>query len=611
MALKKWLGLFSAFLILFLAIYALFNYTVDPFGIFGDKIFDYYEYNMTQNPRLAKIAYIDEHHEKYDSYIFGCSKSSSYPVNELNEYLDANFYNMFVYGGDLHDIRQMATYVIDNYEAKNIVLAIGPEVAYRYDSEEDAIKDNMHPKADEDVISLLFYLKYLYLNPEYSIDKIKAYSNRSFLISSDEVFNPETGAYNKIRRDTSPISDIESYYREFGIEDFDITYSRPLDYIDEAVSDIDAIYKKCKELGINFILIGSPLYSAELACYDPSELSEFYTKLANVCDFYEFWGMNEITTDPRYFYDGYHFRNAVGSMALAYIFENENVYIPDKFGRLATKEGAVDGISHLYSDIASPVSTKIPILMYHALTENKDEISDVIISSETFEEQIAAITEDGYTAIHYGQLLDYVKYGTPLPEKPILITFDDGYESNISLALPILEKYNQKATVSVIGVSAGADTYKDTGIEIHPHFSLDEAKAAYERGLLDFQSHTFDMHQNDYDTPKRDGVFPLDNESEEDYIKALEKDFNTSVELLRTAIGNEVFVITYPFGKNNEISEIVLSECGADISVTVEYGINEILRGLPQSLRKLKRINMTDDTSGAELIRTLTSLIYD
>ena len=120
MSLKKWLVTFFVSLGLFSLLIAGFNVAVDPFGVFGDRIFDYYAYNMTQNPRIAKIAYLDRNYEKYDSYIIGSSKTSSYSVEKLNEYMDASFYNMIMYGGDLYDAQKTAEYVIDNYNVKNI-----------------------------------------------------------------------------------------------------------------------------------------------------------------------------------------------------------------------------------------------------------------------------------------------------------------------------------------------------------------------------------------------------------------------------------------------------------------------------------------------------------
>lgn len=613
MSLKKQLTVFIAACLAFALLYAAFNMLVDPFGVFGDVIFDYYEYNMTENPRVAKIAYIDKHGSEYDSYIFGCSKSSSYPIDELNGYLDANFYNMFTYGGDLADIEKMALYVIETQNVKNIVLAAGPEAAYRYDSEEDAIKDNLHAKVDSNISPVVFYGKYLFANPSYALSKIGSYFSRSYLPDASNVFVAETGAYNKSLRDVMGISDIDTYYEDMAGVEFDITYTRPLEYIDEFIASVESIKKACDDKGINFILIGSPMYDAEIKCYDPLELAELTTRLAAVTDFYNFWGYNAFSHDPRYFYDGYHFRNAVGSAALGYVFGNEEKYIPASFGRLTTAESVDFDLMEILSEAtgAEDMSAQVPILMYHALTENDSEASDVIITADAFEAQMSALAQAGYTAIFYDDLRAYVNEGKELPEKPILITFDDGYSSNIDIALPILEKYGMRATVSVIGVSVGKDTYKDTGTPIYPHFSFDAARAAYESGILDFQSHTYDMHQTQLDTDPREGVLKRDGESEEEYIAALRADFERSKRELEEGIGGEVFVITYPNGKYDELSEVVLSEKGAEVSVTVESGTNDIIKGLGQSLRSLRRINMTDAIDGEALLALLESYAED
>ena len=80
---------------------------------------------MTQNPRTAKIGWLDKHHDEYDSYIIGCSKTSSFPVELLNRYYDAKFFNMIMYGGDMYDIEMTTKYILDRYGAKHIVAVTG------------------------------------------------------------------------------------------------------------------------------------------------------------------------------------------------------------------------------------------------------------------------------------------------------------------------------------------------------------------------------------------------------------------------------------------------------------------------------------------------------
>ena len=76
MSAKRWCWMFVFSLLLTVIAYALFNIVVDPFGVFGDVFFDWYSYDMTNNPRVAKTTYLDKNHEKYDSYVIGCSSTN-------------------------------------------------------------------------------------------------------------------------------------------------------------------------------------------------------------------------------------------------------------------------------------------------------------------------------------------------------------------------------------------------------------------------------------------------------------------------------------------------------------------------------------------------------
>ena len=77
MKLHKWLALFAGMCVVTAALFALFNVAIDPFGVFGDRLMNWYAYDMTQNPRVAKLAYLEEHHDDYDSYVLGSSKAPS------------------------------------------------------------------------------------------------------------------------------------------------------------------------------------------------------------------------------------------------------------------------------------------------------------------------------------------------------------------------------------------------------------------------------------------------------------------------------------------------------------------------------------------------------
>ncbi len=604
----KWIALFLCVALVFTLLYAAFNMLVDPFGVFGDRLLDYGEYSMTENPRVAKMAYLEYNHDKYDSYIVGCSKTSSYPIDLLNRYMDASFFNLFAYGGDMADEEKMVTYVIENYSPKNIIVAMGPEAAYKYDFESDSLKDNLYWAVDSGN-PISFYTKYAFLHPSYSVNKLISYFTRSYLPDAEAVFNVRTGAYDKTVRDSIPIGSIEDY-RTYESSKFNITHSRPLEYVEECVESVKRIKTLCDERGVNFMLIASPMYSAEQACYSEADMTRLWTALADVTDFYDFWGYGTIASDIRYFYDGYHFRNCVGEMALAYIFGDESRYVPDDFGHYTTKDNVDVRITNALSAVGNDsvsYTKRVPILMYHNVSES--DAVGATVTAEVFESHISALADAGFTAVLYDDLINYVEYGSSLPEKPIVITFDDGYESNITLAAPILEKYGMCATIAIVGVTEGADTYKDTGEAIIPHFSLDDERLQkyIEKGTLDIQTHTYDMHQVEkYDGDDcRFGAMMLDGESENDYIEALTGDITKASKRIEEMTGKAPVVFTYPHGKYTALSETVVHSLGMRVTVTTDPGVSEIVKGIPQSLYLLKRFNITNDL-GADALLQLT-----
>ncbi len=591
------------------ALLAGFNVAVDPFGVFGDKIFDWYAYDMTQNPRIAKIAYLDEHHGEYDSYIIGSSKTSSYSVEKLNEYTGARFYNMIMYGGDMYDAQKTAEYVINNYEVKNIILNIGIEEMYSYDYEDDDTKGNLHAKVEGES-ELLFYLKYAFLNPQYSLDKLEAYFERGYLPTADDVFIPETGVYNKTVRDAESITGEAEFFEnnpEFYLYRED---GRKGEAIDKAVESVRAVKELCESRGIDFKLIASPLYDTEIEDYDYNDLCTYWQKLAEVTDIYDFTGYSPVSMDARYFYDDAHFRNSVGDMALAWIYGDTGVYIPDGFGHSTTKDNAYEYAKTVFArpseraDV-NTYSKKIPVLMYHDIGDEEPD-NGMVITPELFEEQLAALRNAGYESVSFAELEEYVNGTGALPERCVVITFDDGYLSNYEYAYPILRKYGFKATVFAVGVTSGAETYKDTGAAIRPHFDWAQAKEMYDSGYVDIQSHTFDMHRVEgLDAEYRDGASKLDGESDAEFAEIFKADLEKSRSDIESAVGNDVFALSFPKGIHSVLTDVCAREAGFDVTVTTEEGVNDVVRGLPQSLRGLKRIGMYPNITGEKLLELI------
>jgi len=97
---------------------------------------------------------------------------------------------------------------------------------------------------------------------------------------------------------------------------------------------------------------------------------------------------------------------------------------------------------------------RVPILMYHYLSvppEGSDAVRyDLSVSPTQFEEQLRYLREAGYTGISLYDLALALQTGAPLPQKPIIITFDDGYRDTYTGAFPLLRKYGFRATVFLL-----------------------------------------------------------------------------------------------------------------------------------------------------------------
>ena len=77
---------------------------------------------------------------------------------------------------------------------------------------------------------------------------------------------------------------------------------------------------------------------------------------------------------------------------------------------------------------------KLPVLIYHHFSEEEQNDSPLVVGRENFKRQMKCLKDNGYHTISFRELVDFVEKGAALPEKPVLITIDDGYESNYTIA---------------------------------------------------------------------------------------------------------------------------------------------------------------------------------
>ena len=197
-------------------------------------------------------------------------------------------------------------------------------------------------------------------------------------------------------------------------------------------------------------------------------------------------------------------------------------------------------------------SPGVPVLNYHQVEQKNG--NPLTLWPDQFEAPMAYLADEGYTTITIDEMMDALEHGTPLPEKPVIITFDDGYADNYEYAYPILKKYGFKATIFLI--------YDFTNA--YPNYltweQIDEMKQS---GLIRFESHTM-THAN---------LAELDSADE------LRHEIADSHDLLSEKIGYDMHYIAYPGGRVNPEIEEITRAAGYRGGFTVHYGLSTPTEG--------------------------------
>ncbi len=214
----------------------------------------------------------------------------------------------------------------------------------------------------------------------------------------------------------------------------------------------------------------------------------------------------------------------------------------------------------LFACSGTDSTEEVPSFLYHSVKPTSEiaEASAMVVSRENFEEDLQYLQENGYTAISLTELLEH--YENPdykLPDKPVLITFDDGYRDNYLYAYPLLEKYDAKAVIFTIGWSVGRDRFILSDDPINPHFTWEEAREMVDSGFIEIGSHTYDMHSQEglsygHGEPCGYGLGRITDENADDYAKRIIKDLKKSRKQIEENTGQQAISFAYPYGFYNE-----------------------------------------------------------
>lgn len=200
---------------------------------------------------------------------------------------------------------------------------------------------------------------------------------------------------------------------------------------------------------------------------------------------------------------------------------------------------------------------KVVVLLYHHLlqdSDNKNKNNGAVVSVENFEQQMKYLYDNGYETISIKELNRYLKHKTSLPKKSVLITFDDGYESNYVYAYPILKAYHFKASIFMI---TGLITDKSQGFNPDKLSFMSKEEMVESRDIFEFACHTNNLHRLE---PGGKSALVALGETE------VIKDLDMSKQWVDTKF------FAYPYGQYSKEVEGILKKQGVELAFTVKKG---------------------------------------
>ena len=228
---------------------------------------------------------------------------------------------------------------------------------------------------------------------------------------------------------------------------------------------------------------------------------------------------------------------------------------------------------------------ELPIIMYHGILKDKRLQGKYVISPYTFEDDLKYINDNGFSTIFMDDLINYVYNDVPLPEKPIMLTFDDGYYNNYVYAFPLVKQYSCKMVLSPIAIETDKFSEEESISPVYGHCSWDNLKEMKDSGLVEIQNHTYNLHKR---SKMRIGAKKCSNESLDHYRGTLSTDVLRAQEEITNHLSITPTTFVYPFGSYSKCSTDILKDLGFKASISCEEKINKITKD-PNRLFGLNR----------------------
>lgn len=239
----------------------------------------------------------------------------------------------------------------------------------------------------------------------------------------------------------------------------------------------------------------------------------------------------------------------------------------------------------------------LPVIMYHSIVDDSSKINQYTVTPEIIENDMKYLKNQGFETVLTEELVQYIENDVPLPEKPVMITLDDGFYNNFCYLVPLLEKYDMKAVVSVVGEFVDSASQRDAHMPEYSYLTWDDISEMCQHSCIEIGNHTYAMHSTDL----RKGSSKLSYETPEQYSEIFFQDINKLQNLLETNSGVIPVSFAYPFGYISRESIPILKKSGIRATFTCYEKPNYIVKD-SDCLFGINRYNRSGNISTEEFM---------
>lgn len=266
-----------------------------------------------------------------------------------------------------------------------------------------------------------------------------------------------------------------------------------------------------------------------------------------------------------------------------------------------------------FGDVQATES-RILVLNYHDIVGAegaKPPFNAMDVSIDHFEEHLAWLKAKGYRIVSVQAVFDAIAGKADLPEKSVLLTFDDGYESFYTRIFPLLKKWHIPATVALVGVwMDGQITAEEPG---KPLLTWEQVREMLQSGLVEIASHSYDLHKGIMANPQGSSQAAavtrfyddpmLIYENDEQYHERVHTAMLKSAEFIFQHAGVRPRVMVWPYGEYNQITVQAAREVGMPMTMGLQDGLNTLA-----DISTLRRLIMVDNPDGKQFADLVTGL---